>query len=78
LYRKTIIPPPTVGRRRWLETGGAALARCTRSRDGYRILEEAVEHGHRVSQGLSIRIVQAGQLWLDRTGAIGPDPVKGL
>ena len=41
-------------------------------------LEQAAQHGYRVSQGLSIRVIQAGELWLDGTGAIGPDPVKGL
>ena len=29
-------------------------------------------------QGLSIRLVQPGELWLDRTGAVGPDPAKCL
>jgi hypothetical protein len=71
-------PEPTVGRRRWPETGGAALARRPRSREGWRILEQAAQHGHRVCQGLSIRVIQAGELWLDGTGAIGPNPVKGL
>ena len=55
-----------------------ALARCTRSRGGCRILEQAAQHGHRLVQGLSIRVIEACELWLDRTGAIGPDSVKGL
>src|SRR5271154_5471846 len=63
---------PTVGRRRWPETGGGALSGTPPGAG------RAAQHGHRVSQGLSIRVIQAGELWLDRTGAIGPDPVKGL
>lgn len=77
-YPAVIRREPTVRRRRWPETGGWPLARRPRSREGGRILEQAAQHGYRVEQGLTICVVQAGELWLDGTGAVGPDPVKGL
>src|SRR5271155_1792298 len=69
---------PTVGVGAGQRPAGRPLARRPWSREGCRILEQAAQHGYRVSQGLSIRVIQAGELWLDGAGAVGPGPVKGL
>jgi hypothetical protein len=57
---------------------GRRLAGRDRPWSGGRIFEQAAQHGHGVFQRLAIGVIQAGELGLDRAGAIGPDPVKRL